>query len=566
MWQRMRAATFGATVLLLIPLALSAQQVPPSPVTPGAGTTGLAGTTKPQQSGHEQTGSATIRGRVVRADTGEPLRRVQVRAIATESHTALTDDDGRYELTRLPAGSYQLTASKGGFVETQYRQRRPFRAGRALALADNAVLEKIDFTLAPGGVIAGHILDDAGERVIGASVSVSRLAYVNGRRQLMSSGGDRSDDRGEFRIFDLPPADYYVHATLDARSDTQGASLGYVPTYYPGTASHTEAQQVRLRASEELTGIVFPLVTTRTSSVSGVVRNNDGTAALLAMVIVRERSGAIAPMTGTSSAAVTKPDGSFTVANVPPGAYIVEAQAITNESRASATADVVVSGRDIGGVALQFGRSATAWGRIRFDTGEPPRDMTPERIRLFPMSIDLESYSSGSMPGPPREDWTFEIKGVTGKRLIRGGDLRGTWRIKSVQLEGADVTDAPIDFTGGDVNGLEVLLTQQKTDLSGAVTNEGGETVTDATVIAFADDPEKWGQASRFIESVPLDQNGQFRLHSLPAGRYVVVAIDDLEPGEERDPEVLSQLRSKGSRVTLRDGEKRKVDVKVVSY
>jgi hypothetical protein len=561
----MRAAAFGATVLLLISPALTAQQAPP-PVTPGAETTGSPGTAKPRQSGSEQTGSARIRGRVVRADTGEPLRRVQVRAIATESHTALTDNDGRYELTNLPAGSYQLTASKGGFVETQYGQRRPFRAGRALALADAARLEKIDFALAPGGVIAGRILDEAGEAVIGATVSVSRLAYVNGRRQLMSSGGDRSDDRGEFRIFDLPPADYYVHATLDARSDAQGASLGYVPTYYPGTASHTEAQQVRLSASEELTSIVFPLVTTRTSSVSGVVRNSDGTPALLAMVIVRERSGDIAPMMGTSSAAVTKPDGSFTVTNVPPGAYIVEAQAVTSENRASATADVVLNGRDIGGVTLQFGRSSTARGRVRFDTGEPPRDMTPERIRFFPTSIDMEMYSSGSMPGPPREDWSFEMKGVTGRRLIRGGDLRGTWRIKSVQLEGRDVTDSPIDFTEGDVNGIEVLLTQQKTDLSGAVTNDRGETVTDATAIAFADDPEKWGQASRFIESVPLDQNGRFRLQSLPAGSYVVVAIDDLEPGEERDPEVLSQLRSKGSRVTLRDGETRKVDVKVATY
>jgi Carboxypeptidase regulatory-like domain len=128
------------------------------------------------------------------------------------------------------------------------------------------------------------------------------------------------------------------------------------------------------------------------------------------------------------------------------------------------------------------------------------------------------------------------------------------------------VTDVAIDFTGGDVNGLDVLLTQQKTDLSGAVTNDRGETVTDATVIAFADDPEKWGQSSRFIESVSLDQNGQFRLQNLPAGTYVVVAIDDLEPGEERNPDVLSQLRSKGSRVALRDGETRKVDVKVASY
>jgi hypothetical protein len=44
------------------------------------------------------------------------------------------------------------------------------------------------------------------------------------------------------------------------------------------------------------------------------------------------------------------------------------------------------------------------------------------------------------------------------------------------------------------------------------------------------------------------------------------VAIDDLEPGEGRNPEVLGQLRAKGSRVTLRDGEARKVGVKVVTY
>jgi hypothetical protein len=55
-------------------------------------------------------------------------------------------------------------------------------------------------------------------------------------------------------------------------------------------------------------------------------------------------------------------------------------------------------------------------------------------------------------------------------------------------------------------------------------------------------------------------------MESLPAGTYVVVATDDTEPGEERDPDVLTQLRSKGSRITLRDGETRTIDVKVVSY
>jgi hypothetical protein len=565
---RMRAATFGCTVLLLVPVALNAQQAPPPAVTPGTTATGAPGTRnqKSQSDNGTRNDSATIRGRVVRADSGEPLRRVQVRAIASESYSALTDADGRYELSNLPAGSYQLTASRGGFVEMQYGQKRAFRAGRAVALAEGATFEKIDFALMPGGVIAGRILDDAGEPVIGAFVNVSRLAYTDGRRQLRSSGGDRSDDRGEFRIFDLPPADYYVYATLDSPNDASNLGLRYAATYYPGTASHTEAQQVRLKAGEELSGIVFPLVTTRTSSITGVVRNVDGTPALLAMVLARPRSGDIAPMMGMEFSGITKPDGSFAVANVAPGAYSVEARAVMDGGMISSAIDVVVSGRDISGIALQFARSGTLHGRVRFDGGRPPTDLTPERIRLFPISLDAESFGSGSAPGPPRDDWTFEMKGMTGKRLIRGGDIRGTWRIKSVQLEGTDVTDVPIDFSGGDVHGLEVVLTAQKIELSGVVMNDRGATVTDATVVAFADDPEKWGPQTRFIESARLDQNGRFTMQSLAAGTYIVVATDDMEPGEERDPGILEQLRSKGSRVTLRDGETRTIEVKVVSY
>src|SRR4030095_14057031 len=152
-----------------------------------------------------------------------------------------------------------------------------------------------------------------------------------------------------------------------------------------------EAQQVSLKAGEELSGIVFPLVATRMSSLSGVVRNIDGTPALLAMVIARPRSGDIAPMMGMALAAVTKPDGSFALANVPSGAYIVEARAVTNEGKSSPAIDVVVNGRDISGIALQFAASGTLHGRVRFDTGRPPTEVTQERIRLYPVSMDVES-------------------------------------------------------------------------------------------------------------------------------------------------------------------------------
>ena len=61
----------------------------------------------------------------------------------------------------------------------------------------------------------------------------------------------------------------------------------------------------------------------------------------------------------------------------------------------------------------------------------------------------------------------------------------------------------------------------------------------DTTVIVFADEPEKWGPHSRFIESARPDQQGRFTIRSLPPGRYVAIAVGYLEPGEEHDPDVL---------------------------
>src|SRR3954465_1566030 len=118
-------------------------------------------------------GTGAIRGRVVRADTGEPLRRVQVRidewSAKDQSGPAstMTDAQGRYELTQLPAGTYHLKATRGGYVEMEYGQRRPFERGRPIELAEGAVLEKIDFVMPLGGVVTGRVVDEMGEAVAG---------------------------------------------------------------------------------------------------------------------------------------------------------------------------------------------------------------------------------------------------------------------------------------------------------------------------------------------------------------------------------------------------------------
>ncbi|HEY0284457.1 MAG TPA: carboxypeptidase-like regulatory domain-containing protein, partial [Vicinamibacterales bacterium] len=75
------------------------------------------------------TGTGRLRGRVVAADTGIPLRRAQVRATSSTIRTirlTTTDAEGRYEFLNLPAGRYTLNVSKAGYAAIEFGQRRPF--------------------------------------------------------------------------------------------------------------------------------------------------------------------------------------------------------------------------------------------------------------------------------------------------------------------------------------------------------------------------------------------------------------------------------------------------------
>src|SRR5438132_9801250 len=69
-------------------------------------------------------------GHVFAADTSRPLKRARVFVRAPdlpEGRGAITDDNGLFELTGLPASRYILTASKNGFIALSYGQRRPLQ-------------------------------------------------------------------------------------------------------------------------------------------------------------------------------------------------------------------------------------------------------------------------------------------------------------------------------------------------------------------------------------------------------------------------------------------------------
>ena len=120
-----------------------------------------------------------------------------------------------------------------------------------------------------------------------------------------------------------------------------------------------------------------------------------------------------------------------------------------------------------------------------------------------------------------KEDGSFQLKGLSGRRLLRVSNLPPGWTLKSVRLNGDDVTDSGVDFKSGqDISGLEVVASSKQTEITGGVTASNGSALKDYTVVVFSDDPQHWSLPfTRWVNGTRPDQEGRFRLRNLPAGQ-----------------------------------------------
>jgi hypothetical protein len=159
--------------------------------------------------------------------------------------------------------------------------------------------------------------------------------------------------------------------------------------------------------------------------------------------------------------------------------------------------------------------------------------------------------------GRVREDWSFEARGLTDRRFFRAV-APGGWHLKSVTVNGVDVTDSGVECTAGeDLSGVEIVLSRAMGSLSGTVLDASGKVATDYTVVVFAADARLWTAPTRFVRAARPDTSGTFLLNGLPRGDYLVTAVDYLEPGEEGNPALLEELRTSAARVSIADGEAR---------
>ena len=498
-------------------------------------------------------GNASIVGHVLTPDSNSPIRAANVVAVNASGRrvSATTDENGAYQLERLTEGEWQVTASKGGYVSWQFGQRRPYQAPSPIVLKRGERFTA-DIPLTRGGAISGRVYDASGDSLAGLQVKAYRATMEQGVRRLKAVGlPDTTDDTGAYRVYGLPPGDYYVGASLRVAPIDSIVETTYSPTYFPGTGSLSEAQRIKLGLGAEASA-TFQLLPLRATRVSGVVLSSAGSPADAFLNLVSESSELGVPI---GVGGVTRPDGTFTLANVSPGRYVLKATLRGDGPDEAASLPLVVEGDELTGVTLATGRPATVRGTIVAAAGVSRAVPAGLRVVAFSERESNTVLDSG-------DGVKFEITLSEPFRLMVD-ELPEGWSVEALTVNDMDALDRAVELSPGQQATARVVLTNRITVVSGVVT--AADPSSARSVVVFPQNAEKWGHRSRYIRRVDADANGNFAILGLPPGeQYLAFATDYLDSGEHIDPEFLNGIMTAATPFALENGEKRSLELKVV--
>ncbi len=504
----------------------------------------------------------TVEGIVVKATGGEPVRKVSVTLYATGrrglQYSASTDATGHFVIQRVEPGSYFLNAGGNGYPFQPYGQRVPGGRGKLLTLDAGRHERDIVIRLIPPGVITGTVYDDEGDPAISAQVQALGL------RRTRPTGGvaaAQTNDLGEYRLFGLPPGQYYIVATNPNRLLSQGETDdSYLPTFYPSSPDWAQATTVQVRPGDEVRAINLTLTRVHGVRVRGRVVSpaaKKPAHGIYVSLLPRETKLAWAPF-GNLGAAVQDEKGTFEIRGVPSGTYSLSANWDEGNRPYSGRVPVDVGSADIEGITLDLSPRIELGGRVRTNPGAK-LDFTKLSIYLQP----AENMMGGSGPSEMKVDGTFAIHNVSeGKYRLRVAGFPEEFYLRSVRMGDSEVVDTGLEITHSQPPGmLDLELSPDGGRIDGTVLHDQ-KPVPAAFVVLVPDPPYR--SRDEMYSSKLTDALGRFSLLGLPPGNFKLFAWEQFEGLDFRDPEFIGSYERRGTSVLIREKQTQNVQLELI--
>jgi hypothetical protein len=309
---------------------------------------------------------ASVEGEVRNAIDGSPIERAHVSvgrftSGEQERYGALTNVEGRFAISNLPAGNYSLLVDRVGFID----MNGP--GSPTLALKAGEKKDAMKLKLTPTGAITGRVLDGDGK-----PVEFIQVRAESGGRW---DKGGVTDDRGVYRIGGLRPGKYRVRAMPqempmppEIRTDTT-VEVHYSATYHPSALEAKAATRVLVGAAADVPGIDIHMVRTPILHISGKVSGMPPGAENVSVMLHSPD--------GVGNGALVRQDGSFEVWRPAPGKYTVQAGYYGSGAQlSSAPVEIEIGDSDVENLALQLMAAEDIHGQVDYldeDARNPPQ-------------------------------------------------------------------------------------------------------------------------------------------------------------------------------------------------
>jgi hypothetical protein len=569
------------------------------------------------------TGTAALAGVITEAGSHHPVKHatISVQVGAAQPRTINTDDNGRFAFGGLAAGRYVVYVWARGYVPAQYGASAPERPGAAIVLGDGQRIDHVDVTLVRCAAISGVISVQTTERVeLAVELQKWTHSRITGQRTLGSTGVAQAaiDDRGVYRLHDVPPGTYFVvvnelqrsgpHSfdegvvspTMVTHSDVQAVLLGghpssaqpnasgqaeqrtiWAPTFFPGTTLASNAEPITVGPGEERAGVDVTLRIVPASTVSGTIVPPPGVTSrdIRFEVFWSDPERTSSSLVNTSAGVAD--DWTFHARGLRPGRYVVTAHVqaaslATTPGAPPATTlwwaeePIVIDGHDIPDLTLTLQPGIIVSGRVQFSPSAPDA-ATLARVRIGLNAVVADGrVSVNNAAASIDATGRFTIGGVTPGRYrfelrsVGGPPAADAWWLESAVVNDRNAADAPIEIEAtGSAEPLLTITNGPRSQLSGTVRTAAGETLRDATVILFSTDRAYWPAPSRRVMWAQPGVDGSFTLANVVSGDYFVAALGQVERNQWLDATFLDGLATGATRVTVREGEKATVQLTV---
>ena len=534
-----------------------------------------AGAQAPQPIGAPKTqnnAECVLAGTVVRLDTGEPLKKATVilrsHDNGEQSVFVITDAQGRFQFNKVEPGNYSLEVLHNGFVKMGYGQKKYGDPGANLSLAAGQKMTDLVFKLPRTSSISGRVMDEDGQPLPRVGVRVYRKSGRNSNHRLGAVAGALTNDLGEYRVFDLVPGRYYVRASYQEPTEVQGIKPSsskspkesYPPTFYPNAADPAKAVGIIVNAGDQIPSVDFLLEPVHVVNIRGKVFNTiaSGTDGNFSVTLMQR--GDVLNDFAPVSAQVWNKEGRFEFRDVFPGSYIVAASWSINQERYSARREVEVGNADVEGVNATITRGVDVSGRVAWEQ-KPPSEAQGVHVALQVSDQSPSSWNSGAFE--PKPDGTFLIRNVQ-EGVYRPHVFTGSLDcfLKSARYGTADVTDGGLSPHAGTDAALELKLSCGAARIEGVVLTGDSLPAAGVYVVAIPDAPHRDHDWEYRAETT--DQNGRFLLRGIVPGDYRIFSWNCADDFDWSDAEQLKPYESKGMSVSVEEGDRKTVQLKVI--